>query len=390
MRRHAEELRTGRPRLETAARPGPDREAAKGWGVTATGDASEVGAGPPEASDGEAEAGSAPGPAAAGAAQQRAARAFARLREVRGIRTFAGLLPAALVGVWVAWHWPVVSAGVRELLAADRARLLAALGATALGWVANAVARQGTVLEPLPAGRLLATQFAATAAGQLAPAGLGASAVNLRFLRACGLPLARATAALALYSLAESVCRVALLLALLAAFPHALRTSGVLPHTAGLVVLGAVVAAVPAAGAVLLAALPKLRRVLRDFLGAALADARTLHGRPSRALALWGGSLAFPLLQAAAMAAVASALDMPVPTAHVALAYLVASCLATLVPTPGGIGSVDAALTVALVAAGSPTATAASAVLGFRLITVWLPLIPAALTLGELVRRKVL
>jgi uncharacterized membrane protein YbhN (UPF0104 family) len=61
-----------------------------------------------------------------------------------------------------------------------------------------------------------------------------------------------------------------------------------------------------------------------------------------------------------------------------------------VVPSPGGIGSVDAALTVALVAAGSPTATAASAVLGFRLITVWLPLPAAALALSTLVRRGVL
>jgi uncharacterized membrane protein YbhN (UPF0104 family) len=51
---------------------------------------------------------------------------------------------------------------------------------------------------------------------------------------------------------------------------------------------------------------------------------------------------------------------------------------------------VDAALTVALVAAGSPTATAASAVLGFRLVTVWLPLLPAALTLMALIRARVI
>jgi uncharacterized membrane protein YbhN (UPF0104 family) len=32
---------------------------------------------------------------------------------------------------------------------------------------------------------------------------------------------------------------------------------------------------------------------------------------------------------------------------------------------------------------------AASAALGYRIITAWLPLLPAALTLGALVRRKV-
>jgi len=305
-------------------------------------------------------------------------------------RTLAGLVPALLVAAWMAGHWAVVAAGGRDLLHAHPGWLLAALAATGLGWAANACARQGTVLEPLPPARLLATQFAATAAGQLAPAGIGASAVNLRFLRANGVPLRRASAALALYSLAESFSRVTLLLVLLAAFPHALHTPGVLPARSGLLLLAAIAAAVLVTAVVVLAAAGRVRRAVRGFLSAALADLRSLHARPARVLALWGGAVGFPLLQAASMAAVALALDMPVPAVHVALAYLVATCLAAAVPSPGGIGSVDAALGLALVAAGSPTATAASAVLGFRIVTVWLPLLPAAVTLSALIRRKVL
>ncbi|WP_308011836.1 lysylphosphatidylglycerol synthase transmembrane domain-containing protein [Actinacidiphila acidipaludis] len=305
-------------------------------------------------------------------------------------RALAGLVPALLVGAWTAGHWAVVADGGRDLLGAHPGWLLAALAATGLGWVANACARQGTVLEPLPPARLVATQFAATAAGQLAPAGIGASAVNLRFLRAHGVPLIRASAALALYSLAESASRVGLLLVLLAAFPHALHTPGVLPARSGLVLLAAIAVAGLTAAVVVLAAMERVRRAVRGFLTAALADLRSLHTRPSRVLALWGGSLAFPVLQAASMAAVALALDMPVPAVHVAIAYLAATCVAAAVPSPGGIGSVDAALGLALVAAGSPTATAASAVLGFRIVTVWLPLVPAVVALSALIRRKVL
>ncbi|MFF7158882.1 lysylphosphatidylglycerol synthase domain-containing protein [Streptomyces sp. NPDC008139] len=305
-------------------------------------------------------------------------------------RTLAGLIPVLLVGGWVSQHWSLIETGCRDLLAANRGWLLAALAATGLGWVANAVARQGTVLEPLPPARLLATQFAASAAGQLAPAGIGASAVNLRFLRTQGLPLLRSSAALALYSLAESIGRVTLLLVLLALFPHALHLRGLLPDGNALLLLGLLAVLVLGAAALALALLRPLRRTIRDFLAAALTDARTLHTRPSRALALWGGSLAFPALQAAGLAAITLALGIPVSAAHVALAYLLATCLAAAVPTPGGIGSVDAALALALVAAGASTTAAASAVLGYRIVTVWLPLVPAALTLGALVRRKVL
>lgn len=306
------------------------------------------------------------------------------------LRTLAGLIPAVLVALWLAWHRSLFASGAHDLLAADRGWLTAALAATVLGWGANAVARQGTVLEHLPPGRLLATQFASTAAGQLAPAGIGASAVNLRFLRANGLPLARSTASLALYSLTESVCRVALLLVLLAAYPHALHTAGLLPDSSGLLLVAVIAFAILTAATLALVLIRRLRTAVRTFVVAALADARLLHARPARVLALWGGALVFPVLQAASMSAVALALGMPVSAVHVAIAYLAATCVAALIPTPGGLGSTDAALALALVAAGSPAATAASAVLAFRIITTWLPLLPAALALTALIRRKVI
>ncbi|WP_405587872.1 hypothetical protein [Streptomyces sp. NBC_01190] len=52
------------------------------------------------------------------------------------------------------------------------------------------------------------------------------------------------------------------------------------------------------------------------------------------------------------------------------------SSAAAGVPSPGGLGSVDAALVVALVSAGSPIGIATSTVLGCRIIMVCLPLLP--------------
>ncbi|MDX3239618.1 lysylphosphatidylglycerol synthase transmembrane domain-containing protein [Streptomyces sp. ME03-5709C] len=314
-----------------------------------------------------------------------------RLLSGATLRRIVCLAPIVLVGWWAVRHWRLVADGGRGLLGADRGWLLAAVAATGLAWVAVSFMRQGTVVERLPAGRLLATQFAAGAANHLLPAGIGASAVNLRFMRACGLPPARSAAAVALYLLAECVGRGTLLAVLLALFPHALRLDGLLPDGVRVPVgpAAGVAAAVCAGAAVVLIAAPRLRRVVVAFLAAAFTDARTLHRRPARALALWGGSLAFPALQAAGLVAVTSALGVPVPCGHVALAYLVASVAAAALPTPGGVGSVDAALVVALVATGAPVTAATSAVLGYRLVTVWLPLLPGALVLGALVRRKV-
>ncbi|MFF7970291.1 lysylphosphatidylglycerol synthase domain-containing protein [Streptomyces sp. NPDC007905] len=305
------------------------------------------------------------------------------------VRQVLCLVPLVLVAVAAVRHRSVLAGGFGQLRTASWPWLLAAAGATCLTWVAAAFTRQGAVVQPLPKGRLLATQFAAGAANHLLPTGLGAGAVNLRFMTVCGVPLARSSAALALYLLAESVGRLGLLAALLAAFPDALRLGTLLPDGSAVpLLLGAAVLLVVAAAA--LALVRRLRTAVTGFLRDALGEARSVHTRPARALALWGGSLAFPALQAAGLAAVGQALRLPVPPAHMALAYLAATVAVALVPTPGGLGSVEAALIVALIAAGGPAAVATAVVLAYRVITVWVPLVPGALTLGALVRLKVI
>ncbi|MFH9084820.1 MULTISPECIES: lysylphosphatidylglycerol synthase domain-containing protein [unclassified Streptomyces] len=305
------------------------------------------------------------------------------------VRRVLCLVPLVLVAVAAVRHRSVLAEGFGHLRSASWPWLLAAVTATCLTWVAAAVTRQGAVLQPLPKGRLLATQFAAAAANHLLPTGLGAGAVNLRFMTVCGVPPARSSAALALYLLAECVGRLGLLAALLIAFPDALRLGPLLPDGSALPLLLGVVGLLVTAGAGAVLVRP-LRTRVSAFARDALDEARSVHTRPARALALWGGSLAFPALQAAGLAAVGQALRLPVPPAHMVLAYLAATVAVALVPTPGGLGSVEAALVVALVAVGGPAAVATAVVLAYRIITVWLPLVPGALTLGALVRLKVI
>ncbi|MEU5533527.1 lysylphosphatidylglycerol synthase transmembrane domain-containing protein [Streptomyces sp. NPDC020362] len=312
-----------------------------------------------------------------------------RLARRLPVRQILCLLPLLLVAIVAVQHRSVLVEGFGHLRTASLPWLLAAAGATCLTWVAAAFTRQGAVVQPLPRWRLLATQFAAGSANHLLPTGLGAGAVNLRFMTVCGVPLARSSAALALYLLAESVGRLSLLAALLLAFPDALQLGALVPAGAAGPML-TVAGAVPAVAVTALALVRRLRTPVIRFVRTALGEARSVHTRPARALALWGGSLAFPALQAAGLVAVGRSLGLTVPPAHMALAYLAATVAVALVPTPGGLGSVEAALIVALVAAGGPVAVATAVVLAYRIITVWVPLVPGALTLGALVRLKVI
>lgn len=287
------------------------------------------------------------------------------------------LLGAAYLG---RRHWPLVESGALRLAVARQGWLLAGAAAALATWPASALAQQGAVARRLPGPRLLAAQFAASAANHLLPAGLGAGAVNLRFLMRCGLPVGRSAGALAVKATAGAAVRLVLIAALAPLCPGLLR----LPH-----VSPAALAAVTGL-AVLLAALlaGPLRPRCRRALAAVLTDIRAVHARPVRAAALWGGSLAFAALHALVLVAMAQAVGLFLPPLQVALLYLAASGAAALLPTPGGFGSLDAALALALTMSGAPGATAASAVLGYRLLTVWLPLLPGLVVLGMLVRRR--
>lgn len=308
----------------------------------------------------------------------------------RRLRFALMLLPLALLAVWAAVDWRTVHDGAVRLASADPRWLLAGVVFTALCSVASACVRQGAVPERLPPGQLLAVQFAAGAAGHALPGNIGAHAVVLRFLRGRGMPLARATSSLALYSAVKPVAKTLVIVAFVVAFPGTLRLAELLPKGETLALVGAITGVSLAAVVTLITTVRPLRRPLIGGLRSALTDTRLVHSRPVRALSLWGGAAAFPLCQGAVVASVGSSLGLPVSWTQMLFAYLVASTAAGAVPAPGGLGPMDAALVFALVAFGAPATLATTTVIGYRVLTVWLPLLPGTFVLSALVRAKVL
>ena len=74
--------------------------------------------------------------------------------------------------------------------------------------------------------------------------------------------------------------------------------------------------------------------------------------------------------------------------AQVGAIYLAAAAVATVAPTPGGLGALEAAAIAGLVAAGLPNATAVPAVFLFRLGTFWIPILPGWISLTYLQRSQ--
>ncbi|GLY85922.1 lysylphosphatidylglycerol synthase transmembrane domain-containing protein [Actinoallomurus iriomotensis] len=306
-------------------------------------------------------------------------------------------------------HRTAVDAGGDSLAGADGEWLVLAVLATVAMWLAGAVSLLGTIPVRPPLGRVLAVQFAASFANHLLPAGSGAMAVNVRFLQRQGISRGAAVGAVGLNSLATGITHVALLAAAVAVAPSTLVRVGVHlprpdvrtivpPSSHGPVAFAAVGAAVLSAGA--LVALRGSRRWLRRRARRVASAARRLVREmrelgevlrhPGRAAALWLGSLTLPLFHALILFSLLRGLQAPIGAGTVLVVYLGMSSLTAVVPSPGAIGGLDVALVAGLVAAGVSSTVAVATVLGYRMITVWLPLPPAACTFAVLLRRRVI
>jgi uncharacterized membrane protein YbhN (UPF0104 family) len=253
-----------------------------------------------------------------------------------------------------------------------------------------------------PIRRVFAVQVVAAFLNHLLPAGSGGVVVNVRFLQRCGLSRGASLGVVGLKSLATGVTHLILLAGALAIAPSTLdqvrrhqespsgraSIAGSLLHSrwsaALLIVLVTLI--------VLMVAVRGPRTWFARHLTrlAEMAQLRAVLRHPGRAAALWLGSLALPLCHAVVLWSILRSLQAPVAPGTVLMIYLGVSSLAAIVPSPGGIGGLDVALAAALIAIGLSSAVAVAAMLGYRMVTVWLPLAPAACMLALLLRRRII
>ncbi|MDQ1584709.1 MAG: hypothetical protein QOH80_74 [Actinomycetota bacterium] len=331
------------------------------------------------------------------------------------LRVVLGAGVAVAVAVVAVLNRAAIGSGGATLAAADLEWLVFALALVVAVFLAGTAAQLGAMPIRPPVRQLFAVQVAASVANQVVPAGVGGMAVNVRYLQRAGMTRSAAVAAVGLSSVATFVTHLALVAALWAVAPASLRRGSlsslvgpggpggvvqqVLPGSSVLAEGAVAVALVVTVAAVLAGA--SRRRLAWHRLRTApargwghirreLRDTGQVLRQPGRAALLWVGSAASPALHALILVAVYKSLAGSAAGLVVALAYLVVSSVAALVPAPGALGAFDVALVAVLVAVGTPTTTALAAVLGYRLITVWLPLVPSALVFAALLRRRVL
>ncbi len=246
---------------------------------------------------------------------------------------------------------------------------LAAL-ASAVTYVMAAVGMLGAVTIRLPLGRTTLVQLANSFANRLTPGSLGGLGVSERYLERCGLDRSQAVAGVALNSAAGFVVHI---LAMLVFLPLAGNGVGDVHLPDKWELLVAVVVVFTVAG---IALWSPLGHRVRAPLGSAASGLVGTLRQPLRALALFGGSVGTTTFYVLALAACLEAFGGGIGGVQVAAVYLGGAAIAGVAPTPGGLGAMEAALVAGLTALGEASGAAIAAVLGYRLLTFWLPTLP--------------
>jgi uncharacterized protein (TIRG00374 family) len=97
------------------------------------------------------------------------------------------------------------------------------------------------------------------------------------------------------------------------------------------------------------------------------------------------GSAGYWAFDNAVLWATFHAFGISLPITIVLMGYLIGQ-LGGLLPIPGGIGGIDGGLIGTLIVYGAPAAGTAAAVLAYRVILFWLPLVVGGIAFAELRR----
>ena len=263
-----------------------------------------------------------------------------------------------------------------------------ALLLSALTYVGATWALSGFVLERLRFVQTFLTQVACSFVTLVTPAAVGGVALNLRYLRKRNLTSADAVASIGVSQVIAFALHLILLVIFIAVAGSSHDTSLRPPGwtyiaLAVLVSVALVVLAIPAGRKLLLSR-------LTSTLGQVIPRLLDLAQQPAKLAEGIGGTLVVDAAYIGCLAVSVRAFGGSLSFAAVAVVYLTGSAIGSAVPTPGGIGAVEAALSAGLTAAGLHGTVAFSAVLLFRTVTFWLPVPLGWIALNYLQHRDIL
>ena len=271
---------------------------------------------------------------------------------------------------------------------ADWGWIWAALALSALRYFGSAWSLSGFVLERLRFTRNVLAQLAGSFVSVVTPAAVGGAAVNIRYLRRAGVAPADAVASVGVWQVVAFALHI-MVLAIFAAVAGTSDHTSLRPpgwtYIAAAVLVAVILAvlAVPAGRKLLLSRLaPTASQMIPRLLDIAQRPVKLAEGI--------GGALLVTGAYIGCLAVCVRDFGGSLPIAVIGVVYLTGNAIGSAVPTPGGIGAVEAALSAGLTAAGLHSVAAISAVLLFRLVTFGFPVPFGWLAMNYLQRRDAL
>ena len=233
-------------------------------------------------------------------------------------------------------------------------------------WVGSAVPLMALSPEKLRFGDTLIAQVAASIITVIAPAGVGPAALNLRYLRKRRVPTAAAVTTVTLMQISQALITIILLLLVMVSAGSSLSVS--LPYGTILAVVAVVMLAVG-----VIVAVPKVRRWIWAKIEPTWQQVYPrllwIIGQPRRLAAVVAGNLLMNIGYVGAFWTAMVAMGGSLNFSTVAITYLTANAAGSFIPSPGGIGTVETALTSGLTVAGVSSSVAIATALLYRLVT---------------------
>ncbi|MGI5480819.1 lysylphosphatidylglycerol synthase domain-containing protein [Streptomyces lavendofoliae] len=314
-----------------------------------------------------------------------------RLERIRP-RTLISLIAGAIAVYFLLSQIAEAPLSVSTIAEADWAWISAALLFSALSYVAAAMSLLGFVPERVPFGRTVIAQVAGSFVKIVAPAAVGGVALNTRFLQRSGVRPGLAVASVGASQLFGLGAHILLLLS----FGYLTGTEKTQDFTPSRTVIAGLLTV--AVLVLVVTAVPGLRKFvstrLRSLFAGVVPRMLDVLQRPVKLLTGIGGMLlltgAFVLCLDASIRAFSHGAQ-PLTYASLAVVFLAGNALGSAAPTPGGVGAVEGALIAGLVGVGGMTLEVATpAVLLYRLMTLWLPVLPGWFSFNFLTRKGAL
>jgi uncharacterized membrane protein YbhN (UPF0104 family) len=254
---------------------------------------------------------------------------------------------------------------------AELSYVAAALILSFMTYVGGTLSLIGFTPAKIRAIPALLAHFAATYYALFAPAVVSAVGVNTSFLQRSGVGAATAVASVGITQVSAVIASLLMVLifgALAGASPQS-----VFSPSEGIVIAVGVVVFVVLIGVIIAPIRHYAIRRLRPIFTQGLPRLIDILQNPRALITGFGGNFVMNLAYIFTLVACVRAYGNDASIPALALVFLVGSAVASVVPTPGGLGAVEVALTASLTAAGVDAATAVSAVLLYRVVTFWIP-----------------